>query len=123
MPRKVKVLTRADKTMSESEFWSFIRSSLRRRSMFWKPMSIAKNKARRPYTGGDARTKWEYQCAICNDWFKGKDTHIDHIIPVGSLTDGEHLKEFVENLFCDSENLRVLCKPCHKIITKEQKQK
>lgn len=91
--------------------------------MYWKPLQKIKEKSRRPYKGDNKRRKWEFQCNICKDWFASNEIHVDHIKPVGTLTSGEHLKEFVDNLFCDSENLRVLCKPCHKQITKEQRQK
>lgn len=43
----------------------------------------------------------------------------DHIVPCGSLKSYEDLPGFVERLFAPVTGYRILCKPCHKIITKE----
>ena len=71
--------------------------------------------------GADKRTKWEYSCKGCNNWFKGKDIHVDHISPVGSLKDYSDLPRAVENLFCELNNLQVLCKGCHNSKTFSEK--
>ena len=111
--------TRGSNTLTESAFWSMIRSALRQKSRWWKPISDAKLKARRNNKSANKRLKYEYQCAICKDWFPDKNIEVDHLIPAGSLRSGDDLKGFVERLFCEKDGLRVLCKPCHKIITKE----
>lgn len=100
-------------TMSESAFWGFIRSALRKRSMAWKPITQCKNNARRPYKGLNKRQRWEYQCSICKKWYDGKNVVVDHITPAGSLTCAEDLPDFVEGLFCETDNLQCLCKKCH----------
>ena len=105
--------TRNYGTMSEAEFWQFIRNALRRRSMYWKPISKARLLARRKYTGIDKRQKFEYQCAKCKKFYKGTQIYVDHIIPVGSLTNSYDLPHFVETLFCEIDNLQVLCVDCH----------
>lgn len=112
--------TRATNTMTEAQYWSFIRSALRNKSRFWKPIQDAKVLARRNNRSENKRLKYEYQCAICKDWFPEKLIEVDHLVQVGSLKSGDDLKQFVENLFCEVDKLRVLCEPCHKIITKEQ---
>ena len=78
--------------------------------------------AQRPYKGLDKRTKWEYTCADCNEWFKTKEVEVDHIVPAGSLKDYSDLAGFCERLFCEADNLRVLCKPCHKKRTDEERE-
>ena len=78
--------------------------------------------ARKPYKGDDKRTKWTYQCNICKKWFKTKEVEVDHIEPAGSLKDYEDLPGFAQRLFCSKENLQVLCKPCHKELTKQQRE-
>lgn len=115
--------TRANGTMTEAEFWASIRSALRRRSMFWRPISETRNKARRKYNGPNKRQKFEYQCSICENWFSGKNIAVDHIETVGILRKANDLPGFVERLFCDSSGLRVVCKNCHKEKTKEDKKK
>jgi len=100
-------------TMSEPAFWQFIRNSLRRRSMVWKPINLCRERAKRRYTGPNKRQKYEYQCNICKRWYKGTQIMVDHIIPVGSLTKSYDLPHFVETLFCEIDNLQCLCKECH----------
>jgi len=112
--------TRASGTMTESQYWSFIRSALRNKSRYWKPIQDAKVLARRPNKSENKRLKYEYQCAICSMWFPEKEIEVDHIEPVGSLRSGNDLKDFVQNLFCEVDKLRVLCEPCHKKVTKQQ---
>jgi len=112
--RVVKVLkTRNAGTMSESAFWQFIRNALRKRSIVWKPISQCREMAKRRYTGPNKRQKYEYQCNICKNWYKGTQICVDHIIPVGSLTNIYDLPHFVDTLFCEIHNLQVLCKTCH----------
>jgi 5-methylcytosine-specific restriction endonuclease McrA len=113
--------TRNSGTMTESAFWSMIRSALRQKSRWWKPIFEAKKKARRNYKGPNKRQRYEYQCAICKKWHSDKSVEVDHIIPAGSLMCSDDLKGFVERLFCEVDNLRVLCKPCHKKVTKNSK--
>lgn len=112
--RKKAEKTRGAGTLTESEFWSRIRSLLRNNSRFWKPISEARKLARRPYTGNNPRQKWEYKCDRCKKYFIETEIHVDHIIEAGSLRCAEDLPGFVERLFCEVDNLRVLCKPCHK---------
>lgn len=115
--------TRCAGTMTESAFWSFIRSALRQKSRWWKPISLAKAKAKRAYKGPLKRQKFEYQCNSCKEWFPDKHVNVDHIIPAGSLNCAEDLPGFVERLFCEVDELQVLCTNCHNIKTKSEKQK
>lgn len=115
--------TRNSGTMTESAFWGWIRSTLRRASMRWKPISEAKMKARRvkPKTVV-GRHKFEYQCNNCKEWFpekvgKNKMIEIDHIEEVGSLRCAEDLPGFFNRLFCEADGLQVLCTKCHDIKT------
>lgn len=57
--------------------------------------------------------KWA--CSVCNEVVGPKERDVDHIIPVNDV---KALKwswdAFYDRLFCSADNLRVLCKPCHK---------
>jgi 5-methylcytosine-specific restriction endonuclease McrA len=64
---------------------------------------------------------YEYNCVACNDWFPDKEVQVDHIIPAGSLKSYEDLPRFCENLFCESKNLQIMCKPCHQVKTNEER--
>lgn len=113
--------TRNSGTMTESAFWSFIRSALRNKSRWWKPITECKQKARRPYTGSNKRQKFEYQCNECKGWYPEKQINVDHIIPAGTLTCSNDLAGFIERLFCEQENLQVLCERCHDTKTKGER--
>ena len=108
---------------TKSRYFSFIRSGLRRMWTRYPVKYRVLEKARRKYSGEDKRTKWEYVCSNCNNWYKSKEVQVDHIKPAGSLKEYSDLPEFVSNLFCGEENLQVLCKPCHAEKTKEERKK
>ena len=105
--------TRNNGTMTGSAFWTFIRSALRNKSRYWKPITQAKMNARRPYSGPNKRQKFEYQCNSCKKWYAEKNINVDHIIPAGTLTCSADLPGFIERLFCEIDNLQVLCEKCH----------
>lgn len=113
--------TRNNGTMTESAFWSFIRSALRQKSRFWKPILQCKLNARRIYKGPNKRQKFEYLCKSCGKWFQEKKINVDHIRPAGSLNCAQDLPGFVERLFCEVDNLQVLCEKCHDKKTKTEK--
>jgi 5-methylcytosine-specific restriction endonuclease McrA len=113
--------TRNNGTMTESAFWSFIRSALRQKSRWWKPITQCKANAKRKYKGPNKRQKFEYQCASCKQWYAEKNINVDHIIPAGTLTCSNDLPGFVDRLFCEIDNLQVLCSGCHDIKTKAEK--
>ena len=121
-PRKTAVAkTRNAGTMTESAFWSFIRSTLRQKSRWWKPITQCKIDARRPYKGPNKRQKFEYECNSCHKWFPEKKINVDHIVGAGSLNCSADLPGFVERLFCEQDNLQVLCTDCHDHKTKLEK--
>jgi 5-methylcytosine-specific restriction endonuclease McrA len=121
--RAVTPKTRNAGTMTESAFWSFIRSALRQKSRWWKPITECKMKARRAYKGTLKRQKFEYQCNSCKQWFPEKKINVDHIVGAGSLNCATDLPGFVERLFCEQDNLQVLCTECHDKKTKLEKEK
>ena len=120
MKKKIEKL-RNHGTMTESGFWGMIRSALRQKSRWWKPITECKQKSKRAYTGNNKRQKFEYQCNKCKNWFPDKEIAVDHIKPVGTLKSAKDLPEFVENLFCEIDNLQTICASCHLIKTKKDK--
>ena len=106
---------------TQAMFFGKLRSTIRRMSSYYPPISEAKNMARRKYTGSNKRRKWEFQCAKCKKWFSDKETVVDHIVPAGSLKTFNDLNGFCERLFCSVNGLQVLCKTCHNIKTKEER--
>ena len=104
---------RAGGTWSEARYFSFIRSLLRRGFMKYPVKYSVKNEASRPYKGTDKRRKKEYQCAVCSGWFADKEVAVDHIVPCGSLKSYDDLPRFVSTLYCEANNLQVICNTCH----------
>jgi 5-methylcytosine-specific restriction endonuclease McrA len=113
--------TRNNGTLTEAAFWSFIRSGLRQKSRWWKPITQCKLNAKRPYKGPLKRQKFEYQCNSCKKWFAEKNINVDHIIPAGSLNCANDLPGFVERLFVEVDGLQVLCSGCHNIKTQKER--
>jgi 5-methylcytosine-specific restriction endonuclease McrA len=114
--------TRNYGTLTESEFWSRIRSALRSAFKFWKPMSAALEAASRPSQSENKLLKKEYQCAHCREWFPRGDVQIDHIIPCGSLRGFDDIKDFIERLTIeDPKGFQILCKEDHKKKTAEER--
>jgi len=117
--------TRADGNWTEARYFSFIRSALRRASSKWPVKFSVKLAARRKKPLHSAgKHRYEYCCAICNGYFPDKDVAVDHIKPAGSLKSYDDLPRFVELLFCEADNLQVVCHPCHAVkTTKERKER
>ena len=114
--------TRAGKRWTESRYFGFLRSGLRKMSMRYPVKQDALVLARRDKPKGAAgKHRYEYQCAACNNWFKGTEVSVDHIEPAGSLKSFDDLPGFVERLFCEVDNLQVLCHDCHQDKTNEER--
>lgn len=110
--------THAGGKWTKARYFAFIRSALRRASTKYPVKWDVLGEARRDKPKGKAgRHRIEYQCAECKQWEEGKNVAVDHIKPAGSLNDYEDLPEFVATLFCEPDNLQVLCNPCHTIKT------
>jgi len=107
---------------------SAIRSSIRRVYSRSPDVIAAKNAVRRESIwykkdGTPAKKpRVEYQCAECAKWYMGKNIQVDHRVPVIDPELGFQTWDiFVDRVFCPPENLDVLCKPCHKAKTDEEK--
>lgn len=121
MTRGVK--NKAGNTWTTARYFSFIRSALRRAWTKYPVRYQVMDKAKQPYKGTDKRTKWVYECNSCKTLYKSTDVQVDHIKPAGSLQDYKDLPNFVKTLFCEADNLQVLCKACHDVKTKQERKK
>ena len=115
--------TRASGTMTESAFISFVKSALRNKSRFWAPISNTIKKAR--------TRKGFYLCAGCQQEvpksivINGKrinNIHCDHIAPVIPPEVGfTTWDSFINNLFCEEDNLQILCYDCDRKKQSEER--
>lgn len=63
-----------------------------------------------------------YKCADCKQISKIKGMHIDHISPVVDPKVGFiDWDVYIKRLFCSSDNLQLLCKPCHGKKTEKER--
>jgi len=109
---------------TEGRYRSFITSILRGGSRRWAPIYSTKKKAR--------VDRGKYRCAACDNIVpatkvvKGKrvnNVFVDHINPVVDPSTGfTTWDDFIDRLFCEEDNLQVLCRTCHDNKTDREKQ-
>lgn len=115
--------TRAGGLWTEARHKSFVVGNLRRTSQKWPPIGDCLRTAR--------VNRGEYLCAECKqvvpattkvDGKRVKNVHVDHIAPViDPATGWTTWDDFINRLFCEPENLQVLCDACHTIKTNNEK--
>jgi len=109
--------------MTEAAFVSFVKGHLRRASRWWKPISDTLKNAR--------LQRGLYRCNVCKqevtasiliDKKRVKNIMVDHINPVVDPTTGfSGWDDFINNLFCEPENLQAICYHCHNEKTKNER--
>ncbi len=123
---------RCSGTMTEAAFRAFVVAALRQKTRFWKPISDCLRKAR--------VRRGIYKCAECwkevtasISWIyksgkkkgqkkKIKNIVIDHIKPIVDPAVGfTTFDSFIENAFCEEDNLQAICHSCHQIKCAEEK--
>jgi len=107
---------------TEARYRGFIRSALRAAWMKWPPNQQAKRDAR--VQRGIYRCAG-YQCkphlvpaSVVIDGKRKNNVFTDHIKPIGGH---ESWDKIIAGMFCESDNLQVLCKDCHDRKTKDER--
>lgn len=105
-----------------ARFNSFVTSILRSGSRRWPPkyQVLAEAKTDKRINPTTNRLAQHFLCAHCKGEFPAKQVQVDHITAIGY---DKSWDEWIEGLFCERENLQVLCKSCHSVKTKEEKKK
>jgi len=109
---------------TDARFRSFVTSALRAASRRWPPKYKALKEAfvGRKENKKTGKLAMHYKCAKCKKHFVAIDVQVDHIYPVVDPKIGFiGWDSFIDRIFCEIENLQVLCKPCHKVKTEEEK--
>ncbi len=116
--------TRCGGRWTEARFNSFIKSALRGASRKWAPIQDCQKEARveRGY----------YLCAGCKEKVPAtikegrkrvKNIHVDHIVPIIDPNVGfTNWDDCIERMFCEKDNLQVLCKECHDVKCAEERE-
>lgn len=109
---------------TDARFRSFITSALRAASRKWPPKYTALKAALigRKTNKKTGLMAQHYKCAMCKAEFVAGDVQVDHIHPVVDPSVGFISWDvYIDRMFCELPELQVLCKPCHKIKTDEEK--
>ena len=108
---------------SEARVKSFIVSLIRSGSRRWPPRYETLNEAKteKKINVKSGRLAQHYQCNMCKNEFTSKDVEVDHIVPIANIDGFTTWDSFVEALFCEKDNLQVVCRPCHAQKTKLEK--
>ena len=116
--------TRNGGEWTEARYRSFIKGGLRSVSVRWPPRYKCLNDAKvgKRINKSSGRLAEHYKCAKCLDIFPAKEVEVNHIVPVVPLTGFTTWDETVSRMFCEIEGLEVVCKPCHRNITKQENQ-
>jgi len=62
-----------------------------------------------------------YQCRACGlDW-PATGVQVDHITPVVSADGFTTWDDYIANMFCEKDNLQVLCLACHKAKSQSER--
>lgn len=115
--------TRCNGQWTEARYKSFITSLLRQGTRRWAPITDVEK---------DARVgRGLYKCAMCEQVVpptlkqgpkRIKNVFVDHINPVVNPETGfQNWDNYIENMFCEKDNLQLLCKDCHDLKSAEER--
>ena len=116
--------TRCGNLWTEARFKSFIKGNLRNATRKWAPISQALKQAR--------TRRGFYTCNGCKQEVPNttrdengkriKNVLVDHIQPIiDPATGWVSWDDTIERMFCEADNLQVLCHECHKVKTDLEK--
>lgn len=110
---------------TQARFNSFVKSALRAASRRWPAKYQCLNEAcvgvqTNIKTGRQAK---HYRCNQCLEHLPAKDVQVDHIDAIIDPSEGFTTWDSVINrMFCEKDNLQVLCIKCHLTKTAVEKQ-
>ncbi len=117
--------TRCMGQWTESKYVNFIKNILRQGSRKWAPIHEVMKQAnvkRGFYLCNSC--KEEVPTTIKIDGKRYKNVLVDHVEPIIDPDVGfTNFDDFIEGLFCETDNLQVLCKSCHDRKTKEENER
>lgn len=104
-------------TWTKAKWTAWIKNILRRGSYRWPPRYEAIKAA-----------KVERGVYMCRGYgrrahrVRHKEIQIDHIVPVIDPATGHTtFDKYINRLFCEADNLQILCLSCHKAKTKNER--
>jgi 5-methylcytosine-specific restriction endonuclease McrA len=109
---------------TEGRYRSFITSTLRGGMRRWPPKweTLKDAFAGKKVNKKTGKQAMHYTCACCNKQYVAKDVQVDHVNPVVDTSTGfVSWDVYIDRLFCEKENLQILCSACHKEKTGKEK--
>lgn len=99
-----------------------LRQGTRRYPPKYNVLNAAKTEKKKNEKSG--RMAQHYRCAQCKKEYTSTNVQVDHIRPVVDVKDGfVDWNTFIERLFCEEDNLQVLCTGCHDKKSKKERAK
>lgn len=117
-------LVKCDGKWTQAKFNSFIKNNLRSATRKWAPIQQCKKRAN--------VSRGLYKCESCGNEVpptvfdeekrkRMKNIFVDHEVPIIDPAVGfTTWDECIERMFCDSNNLQLICKDCHTIKSREE---
>ena len=124
MPRPSGPKVRCNNQWTEARYTTFVKNLIRSGSRKWGPTQLCIKKAR--------VERGIYLCANCHEHvpativvegLKGRTKNIlvDHIAPVIDPHVGfTTWDSYIAGIFCEEDNLQIICRACHLVKTKEE---
>ena len=117
-------LSKSQKEWTPARKKAFVVSVLRSGTRRWPPkfLTLEEAKTSKKINPKSGRLAQFFRCNICKEEFPAKEIQVDHIVPAVDPTTGfTTWDSFVENLYCDKDNLQAACVSCHSAKTKKEK--
>ena len=114
---------------STARMRSFVMSALRRAQWPVKYQVVKGAFVKAGINPATGRMCKLHVCEQCNNLFPQKDMAVDHIDPVVPLEGfdkpdgflGYDWDQVIRRLYCEAPKLQVLCKPCHKVKSQDER--
>lgn len=110
---------------SDAKFKGWIISLLRRGTMRWPPRNEALKAAKtvKKINVSSGRLAQHFKCKKCKKDFPAKQVAVDHIKPVVDIKKGfVDFDTYINRMYCGVKNLQVLCKTCHDVKSKKERE-
>lgn len=116
--------TRCGGKWTEAKFKSFIKNNLRSSTRKWEPIQLCKKRAH--------VARGEYKCEGCGNIVpptiydedsrkRVTNIFVDHIDPIIDPAKGfVSWDETIDRMFCEIENLQLLCRDCHSVKSQKE---
>lgn len=120
--------------MSDQKIKNMVRGAIRKSWTWYDPIrkqAIEAATVRVPIKNAKGDNSGRFsefvKCSHCEQLFRKGEIDVDHKVPVGKIfgwPPDEDLLDWVKRLFVkDHEMLQCLCSDCHKLKTKEERQR